>query len=311
MSKVLVTGASGFIGRTLLISLLEQEYDVIALLRKKNDSLPSGVEQVVYDFDNMTESPSIFRNVDCLIHLAGMAHIEGSSDELNLDRFKEVNTELTLSLARDAAKFGIKRFLFLSSVGVHGTQSNKPFVETDILNPKGEYAISKYMAEKGLFEISKSSKLKIVIIRPPLVYGANAPGNFGRLIRFFNHNFLIPLPLKGIHNKRSMVSVDNLVDFLIVCMTHKNAENETFLVSDNQDISTAQLFREMSKAFNKRLVLFHIPKKIIIWLLSLIGREKDAVRLFSSLQVDISKAQRRLDWQPKLTISEKIRRIAE
>jgi nucleoside-diphosphate-sugar epimerase len=310
MKRVLITGASGFIGRSLSNELLNQGYIVAALLRKKSNLLPVDVNQIIIcDFNNIIDYSLIFKDIDCLIHLAGRAHIIDKGVKFNLDKFREVNTCLTLNLAKKAAEFGVNRFLFLSSIGVNGNQNNKPFSEIDIPNPQDSYAISKYEAEKGLFRISKDTQLRIVVIRPPLVYGANAPGNFGRLIDFFSTKFLLPLPFGAVNNKRSLVAIDNLVDFIITCMVHKNAENEVFLISDNQDVSTMQLLNKMAKAFDRKLVLLPIPIKFMILLARLIGKRKDAIRLFSSLQIDISKAQKNLNWQPKVTIDEQLSKI--
>jgi nucleoside-diphosphate-sugar epimerase len=308
--KILLTGATGFIGQALSIELLNQGFNLTVALRKKNNLFSDNVNQVVVgNLSSNTDWGQILEKVDCVVHLAGKAHVIDKSKESILDEFKKINTDLTLSLAKQSAESGVKRLVFLSSIGVNGNQNNKPFTEDDIPNPQEPYAISKYEAEQGLSKISKKSGLEVVIIRPPLVYGPNAPGNFGRLICWAKSKFLFPLPLGSIHNQRSLVAIDNLVDFIITCIVHKDASNEIFLISDNQDISTTQLLRKVAKAAKKKVFLLPIPVKLMVFMASILGRSEDATRLFSSLQVDSSKAKKILDWHPKITIDEQLTKI--
>jgi nucleoside-diphosphate-sugar epimerase len=309
--KILVTGATGFIGRALVAELLRQNFSVSITVRSKFITIFSDeIKQfIVGDFDKNSDFSLALKGVDCVLHLAGKAHVIDKSKMFILDEFRKINTELTLNIARQAVESGVKRLVFLSSIGVNGDQTNIPFLESDTPNPQGLYAISKYEAEQGLLKIAQNSNLEVVIIRPPLVYGPNAPGNFSRLINWTKTKLPLPLPLGAVNNRRSLVAIDNLVDFIITCTIHKYAANEIFLISDNQDLSTTQLIRKIAKSFNKRLFLLPIPAKLMIFLLGVLGKKQDAIRLFSSLQIDISKAQKKLNWQPKVTIDEQLKKI--
>ena len=313
--KILVTGATGFIGRALVVELLQQDFSVSFAVRSKSTTIfPDEIKQfVVGDFTNNTDFSLALEGVDCVLHLAGKAHVIDKSKMLVLDEFRKINTELTLNLAKQAVEFGVKRLVFLSSIGVNGnqTKTNSPFLEGDTPHPKGLYAISKYEAEQGLLKIAKNSSLEVVIIRPPLVYGPNAPGNFGRLINWVSKKHPMPLPLGLVSSSRSLVAIDNLTDFIITCVTHKNATNEIFLISDREDLSTTQLFRKIAKAFNKKIFLPPIPVQLMIFMAGLLGRRADAIRLFSSLRVDSSKAKELLNWDPKITMDEQLLKISK
>ena len=214
-------------------------------------------------------------------------------------------------MAKEAVVSKVKRFIFLSSIRVNGNQSNQPFLEIDTPNPQEPYAISKYEAEQGLFKISKKTRMEVVIIRPPLVFGAKAPGNFGRLLHWVNAKYPIPLPFGSINNSRSLVALDNLVDFIILCISHKKAANEVFLISDREDLSTTQLLRKIANTFDKKEFLLSVPVGLMIFMAGLLGRKADATRLFSSLQVDSSKAKELLNWNPKITMDEQLLKIAK
>ncbi len=312
MINVLVTGATGFIGQALSIELLNQGFNLTVALRKKSNFFPDNVNQVIIgNFSSNTDWSQILEKIECVVHLAGKAHVIDKSKESILDEFKKINTDLTLNLAKQSAEAGVKRFVFLSSIRVNGNQNNKPFTESDKPNPQEPYAISKYEAERGLSKISKKSSMEVVIIRPPLVYGPNAPGNFGRLVSWAKAKFLLPLPLGAVNNRRSLVAIDNLVDFIITCTTHDDAANEIFLISDNQDLSTTQLLRKIAKSFDKRVLLLPIPISLMIFVANFLGKKGDAIRLFSSLQVDSSKAQKILGWKSKTTIDAQLTKIAQ
>jgi nucleoside-diphosphate-sugar epimerase len=309
--KVLLTGASGFIGKNLLHELLNKGFKLSLLVRHRIESLPASVRQfIIDDFIDNPDFSLALNDIDCVIHLAGKAHTKNNNKATSLNDFRQINTELTLNLAKQANDLNVKRFIFLSSIGVNGNENNEPFLESDTPCPKEPYAISKYEAEQGLTNLAKVSDLEIVIIRPPLVYGLNAPGNFGILLYWAKLKVPLPLPLGLANNKRSLVAIDNLVDFIIICMHHKKAKNEIFLISDGQDLSTKQLFRKLSSAFRKKAYLLPIPVKWITYSLMLIGKKADGVRLFSSLQVDSSKAKELLDWSPIVTMDEQLIKIA-
>jgi nucleoside-diphosphate-sugar epimerase len=222
--------------------------------------------------------------------------------------FRRVNTEGTLNLARQSVSAGVRRFIFLSTVGVNGnsTPTGKCFTETDTALPHDPYSVSKYEAEVGLRAISKSTGIEIVIIRPTLVHGGKAPGNFGKLTRLVAKG--LPLPLAAINNRRSLVGIDNLVDFIVTCLTHPAAVNETFLVSDGEDLSTPDLIRRMARAMNQPACLLPVPNAMLMAAATVIGKRDVAQRLCGSLQVDISKARALLGWNPPVSVDEGLRR---
>ena len=310
--KVLLTGATGFIGKFLVLELLKQNFCVSIAVRHKTSLFPNEVKQfVVGDFESNPDFSASLSEIDCVIHLAGKAHVIDKNKASVLDEFRLINTDLTLNLARQAAAAGVNRFVFLSSIRVNGNHNSKPFLESDTPNPQEPYAISKHEAEQGLFKLTKKTDLEVVTIRPPLVYGVNAPGNFGRLMSWASKKYPMPLPLGLVGNSRSLVAIDNLVDFIITCVTHKNAANEVFLVSDREDLSTTRLLRKIEKAFDKKVFLLPVSVGLMIFIAGLLGRRADATRLFSSLRVDSSKAKELLDWDPKITMDEQLLKIAK
>jgi nucleoside-diphosphate-sugar epimerase len=309
---VLITGATGFIGKSLISELIQQNFNISIAVRQKTSLFPDKVKQfVVGDFESNPDFSSALEDVDCIVHLAGKAHVIDKSKASILDEFRLINVDLSLNIAKQAVAAGVNRFVFLSSIGVNGNQNTKPFLESDAPNPQEPYAISKHEAEQKLFKLAKKTDMGVVIIRPPLVYGANAPGNFGRLMSWASKKHSIPLPLGSVRNSRSFVALDNLVDFITTCVTHKNAANELFLVSDREDLSTTQLLRKIAKAFNKKIFLLPIPVQLMIFMAGFLGRKADAIRLFSSLRVDSSKAKELLDWDPKITMDGQLLKIAK
>ena len=313
MSLVLVTGANGYIGKYLGVALSYTKHFSRGVCRSSKCDNIKGYNEVRYieNISDMADWNDILYGVDCVIHLAGMAHVIDKTKSSTLDDFRLINTNLTLNLARQAVAANVKRFVFLSSIGVNGNQNATPFLESDIPSPQESYAISKYEAEQGLFELAKETNLEVVIIRPPLVYGKGAPGNFGRLMNWAGKKHPIPLPLGLVSNSRSFVAIHNLVDFIITCVTHENAANEVFLISDREDLSTTQLLRKISKTFDKKVFLLPVPVGLMIFMAGLLGRKTDAIRLFSSLRVDSSKAKELLDWDPKITMDEQLLKIAK
>ena len=310
--KLLITGATGFIGKSLVAELMRQNFNISIAVRQKSNLFPDKVKQfVVGDFESNPDFSTSLAEVDCVIHLAGKAHVLDKSKVSVLDGFRKINSELTLNLAKQAVMAGVERFIFLSSIGVNGNKSTKPFLEDDAPNPQEPYAISKHEAEKGLLQLAENSNLEVVIIRPPLVYGNNAPGNFGRLLQWAGARFMLPLPLGAVNNARSLIAIDNLVSFIIICTLHPKAVNEIFLISDNDNLSTTQLLKNIAKAFNKKSLLLPVPISWMIFVAKLLGKEADAVRLFSSLVIDSSKARDLLDWHPITTMDEQLYKITE
>jgi len=305
--KILLTGATGFIGKALVLELIQKNFNVSIAVRQKSNLFPDKVKQfVVGDFQSNPDFSASLAEAECVIHLAGKAHVIDKAEAPVLDEFRKINTELTLNLAKQAVASKVKRFIFLSSIGVNGNQNNQPFLEIDTPNPQEPYAISKYEAEQGLFKISKKTGMEVVIIRPPLVFGVKAPGNFGRLLHWVNAKHPIPLPFGSVNNSRSLVALDNLVDFIILCINHKKAANEVFLISDGDDLSTTQLLQNILKIYKKNTLLLPVPVSLMLFVAKLIGKKSDAVRLFSSLRVDSSKARDLLEWKPIVTMKDQL-----
>jgi nucleoside-diphosphate-sugar epimerase len=306
---MLVTGATGFVGRALVSMLLTKDCQIKALVRKTS-GLPVEVEQVVVDLGEIEGQVAInaaFTGLDVVVHAAARVHMIQDRSANPLAEFRKFNRDVTLALAALAADKGIKRFVFLSSIGVNGNNSVKPFSEKDTPNPQEPYAISKYEAEQGLLVLAKKTGMQVVIIRPPLVYGPNAPGNFGTLVNWLRRG--VPLPLGAINNKRSFVALDNLVSFIALCADRTRspkAANQVFLISDGEDVSTTQLLRKVADALGKKQWQLPVPVGLMSFAARLIGKGDVANRLFGSLQVDSSKARDLLGWQPVITMDEQL-----
>lgn len=308
--KILVTGANGFVGLPLSKHLITNGYQIVGAVRSR-DSLtsmnPHIQLKIIGDIDETTDWQDCLGGVESIIHLANRAHVmnEQSSDPLAL--YRKVNTESTLNLARQAAAAGVKRFIFISSIGVNGAETfAKPFSSKDIPAPHSYYAISKYEAEIGLKDLAAETGMDVVIIRPPLIYGPNAPGNFGSLVRLLRRG--VPLPLGFIRNKRSFVALDNLVDLIMRCIAHSAAANQTFLVSDGEDLSTTDLLSRMGCAMELPVRLIPIPTALVRGCIALSGKSILGQSLCGSLQVDISETRKILDWFPPISVNDGLRR---
>ncbi|MEN9669249.1 MAG: hypothetical protein RLZZ386_1156, partial [Planctomycetota bacterium] len=266
---------------------------------------------VVSDINSTINWSTALHGADAVIHLAARVHVMRDTAIDPLAEFRSVNTEGTLNLARQAAAAGVRRFIFLSTIGVNGnsTAHGKIFTETSASLPHDPYSVSKHEAEVGLRAISKSTGIEIVIIRPTLVHGSKAPGNFGKLTRLVAKG--LPLPLASIDNRRSLVGIDNLVDFIITCLEHPAAANETFLVSDGEDLSTPDLIRRMARAMDRPARLLPVPKSMLMAAATMLGKRDMAQRLCGSLQVDISKSRTLLGWNPPVSVDEGLRRAVK
>ena len=311
--KVLVTGATGFVGRALVTQLVAQgRVEVLALTRQIPANLVRGAKYLGGgDLSSQTQWQPVLARVHAIVHTAARAHVLHDRAADPLAEFRRVNVAGALRLAEQAAEMGVRRFVFVSSIGVNGVQSppGKVFSEADQPNPHNAYALSKWEAEQGLLRIAAETGMAVVIIRPPLVYGSGAPGNFGSLMRWLNGG--IPLPLGAIHNQRSLVALDNLVDLIITCLTHPAAANQTFLVSDGEDLSTTQLLRRMGAALGKPARLMPVPVSVLKLGAALVGKPELAQRLCGSLQVDMSKTRELLGWTPPFSVDEGLKKAAE
>lgn len=303
LKKILITGASGFVGNACAQTLQAMnQYEVCLAVRNLNNIRVDqrGFSMVQVDELSLsTPWEKALQNCDCVIHTAGRAHVMKENANNPSEEYRRVNVEGTLNLARQAIKAGVRRFIYISSIKVNGETSefSHPFCVDDKPNPKDLYSQSKYEAEEVLKELAKESSLEVVIIRPPLIYGPGVKGNFRLLLNWLKKGYPILAP-KTI-NKRSFVGLKNLIDFIHVCITHPNAANETFLVSDGYDLSTTELFRHIGQHMNKPVRLIHAPFSSLSFLLGLAGKKSALDRLFGSLQVDIEKNEKTLGWKPK------------
>jgi len=303
MNTILLTGSTGFVGSALLTAL--QKFPgcrVVSAVRSAASASDDVV--VVGDIDGATDYSSALAGVNVVIHAAARAHIMKDEVSDPLAEYRRVNVDGTLNLARQAAVAGVKRFVFISSIGVHGLNSSRPFKETDTEAPHDAYAISKYEAEQGLRKLTTETGLEVVIIRPPLVYGGTAPGNFRSLINLASNP--IPLPFGSVNNKRSMVYVGNLVDLIVRCINHPSAANETFLVSDGDDVSLRSLLTMMRSAMGRSACLVPVPLELFKLAGALTGKRGMVDRLVGDLQVDSSKARTLLEWVPPFTVEQGI-----
>lgn len=313
--KILLTGANGFVGMNLSYALSQAgAYELVLPVRSppNNSSLTySHIENI----DANTYWSAHLNEVDVVIHLAGIAQVMHSSsakDETKvLSQYHSVNVEGTLNLAKQAIEAGVKRFIFLSSIKVNGEQTspNTPFTENDTPAPQDPYAQSKWQAEQVLQALAHDSKLEVVIIRPPLIYGPGVKGNFAKLFSLIQSG--VPLPFASLYNQRSMVSTDNLSDFIKVCLTHPAAAHQVFLISDGDDMSTSTLLHKMATAMNKPSRLFRVPMRIFNICAQLIKKEAVFYRLFGSLQVDLAKAQSRLGWKPPFSVEASLKKCCQ
>lgn len=309
---ICVTGESGYIGSALLFKLEALSLPVCAVGRNPTPIRPSTKEYFsVPDFSKMNDFGFIFKNVDVVIHTAARVHVMRDILQDPLGEYRRVNVEATLKLAREAQRNGVKRFIFLSSIKVNGegTLLGKPFSPTDIPSPKDSYGISKLEAEEGLYKIASETGLEVVVIRPPLVYGPGVKANFSMLMNWLDRG--MPLPLGAADgNFRSFVALDNLIDLIVTCTRHPSAANQTFLVSDGEDLSTRELLIRIGNVLGKPAKLYKVPLSFLTLGAKLLGRTNLANRLLGNLQVDISKTKEILTWSPPLSVSEGLRRVA-
>ncbi|MDJ0578514.1 NAD-dependent epimerase/dehydratase family protein [Crocosphaera sp.] len=313
--RILITGAAGFIGSHLLFRLRKENYHIAVATRKNSSQFPDHVTVLnVGDIDGFTNWKKALKNIDIVIHLAGRAHILNEQNYNPEAEFLKVNVEGTKNLVNQSIQVGVKHFIFMSSIGAMTTLSNQPLTENSLCNPDTSYGKSKLKAEENLIELASQSSMSYTILRPNLVYGKGNPGNMERLVKLIKKEK--PLPFGLIKNNRSFIYVGNLVDSIVTCITHPQARNQIFLVSDGQDISTPELIKQIAQNLHCRCQLLPISPTILKWLgyfgdiiESITGKSAPVnsstiERLLGSLIVDSSKIREILNWQPPYTIEQ-------
>ncbi|MEQ9370539.1 MAG: NAD-dependent epimerase/dehydratase family protein [Coleofasciculus chthonoplastes F3-SA18-01] len=317
MNSILITGAKGFIASHLMPYLDKPDRQITAAIRDRcsSNQFPSSVISVtIGDINGDTNWQQALKNIDTVIHLAARAHILGE-EILNPEaEFLRINTDGTANLVQRSIQAGVKHFIFISSVGAMATLSDHPLRETSPCQPDTPYGRSKLQAEQALIALASQSNMTWTILRPTLVYGSGNPGNMERLIKLINRG--LPLPFGLANNRRSLLYVGNLVDAIATCLTHPNAKNQTFLVSDGQDLSTPELIRKIAYHLERPCHLLPVPPS----LLKLAGHLGDTIeqftksplplntstidRLLGSLVVDSSHIRNTLNWEPPYTVDE-------
>lgn len=309
--KILITGASGFVGRALGAALVRNQWLVTGLARAESISrLPDRVVPMVWPVTDTSWAPNL-DEFEAVVHLAARVHTVNDTTDDQVHLYRAINAEATARLALAASHAGVRRFIYVSSIKVNGekTQPGRFFKETDEPAPQGAYAQSKWEAERLLAEIAYESSLEVVILRPPLVYGPEVRANFLQMMRAIDKR--IPLPLAEINNKRSMLFIHNFVSVIECCITHPAAVGQTFLLSDGQDVSTPVLITGLARAMGRTPHLFKVPIGLLRGLTRLLGKSEAAGRLLDSLLVDSSKIREALGWQPPVGLQQGLAHTAE
>lgn len=308
---IFVTGGTGFVGSALLNRLLRDGYETSANVRSSVSNIPGGVQSLLIGgITAATDWNAALKGVQVVVHCAARVHVMDDRSLDPLEAYRQLNVDGTLNLANQAAQAGVRRFVFVSSIKVNGEVSrpSQPFTADQVPAPLDPYGISKLEAELGLREIESKTGMEVVIVRPPLVFGPGVKANFASMMRWVAHE--IPLPLGAIHNARSMVSLDNLVDLLVTCLEHPAARGQTFLVSDGEDLSTTELLRRTARAMGKKALLLPVPTFFLELSGALLGKRAVVQRLCGSLQVDIKKTKDLLGWSPPVSVDEGLRQTA-
>lgn len=299
--RVLVTGATGFVGRALCAALLNHTRQVVAVARKRGE-WPEGCDtRLLADIGPDTDWTEALDGVDAVVHLAARVHVMRESAAEPLAAFRRTNVAGTLRLARSAAQAGVRRLVFLSSVKALG-ESSPDGALTDASRPKPRdpYGVSKWEAEQGLAQVARESAMEIVILRPPLVYGPGVKGNFRALVRLLDRG--VPLPLGAIRNRRSLLYLGNLVDAIALCLAHDAAAGKTYLIRDGEDLSTPDLARRLAAALGRPARFFPLPGAVLRLAAGCLGRTAEAERLLGSLVLDDGAIRRDLGWRPPFTL---------
>ena len=309
--KILVTGANGFIGTQLAETLANSGHQVRNTARSLTPNSPITREMITCDLESADNLDHLTTGCDAIVHLAGRAHVMSDDPATSESLYLSANVDVTRRLAQSAARTGVKRMILMSSVKVNGesTTIDSPFTSQDIPNPQDPYGRSKTQAEQVLWNVASTCELEGVVIRPPLVYGPGVRANFASLIGIVNRG--IPLPLGSIHNKRSFVAIDNLIDCVATALQSSNAAGQTFLVSDGQDLSTPELIRAIASSLHKSPMLIPIPTALLKLAATTAGKRNAYDRLCGSLTVDIASTKQKLSWTPPFTVQESLQRTVD
>jgi nucleoside-diphosphate-sugar epimerase len=309
---VLVTGANGFVGSALCERLRKDAVAVRRAARSLMSQSGSAADIAIGSISSETDWSLALTNVEQVVHLAARVHVMTNKSSDPLAEFRRVNVEGTANLARQAAVAGVRRFVLLSSIKVNGeiTELGRPFTADDVPAPEDSYGVSKHEAEQLLRQIATETGMEVVIIRPPLVYGPGVKANFESMMGWLARG--VPLPLAAVtNNRRSLVALDNLVDLIVTCLNHPAVANQTLLVSDAEDLSTADLLRRMSAALGRPARLFYVPTALLKLGATVVSKPGIYQRLCGSLQLDIAKTRQLLDWTPPMSVDEGLRRAAD
>jgi nucleoside-diphosphate-sugar epimerase len=303
--KILITGASGIVGNALCNHLVTHDLDVVGAVRRSPNAPVLGVDyRIVAELDSTTDWSTPLAGVDTVIHCAARVHVMHDYAQDPLTEFRRVNTVGTETLARAAARCGIQRLIFLSSIKINGESAlpDSPFTQTSPAKPQDPYAISKLEAEQALTHIAAETGLEVVSLRCPLIYGPGVKGNLLRLLQVVDRG--IPLPLALARNRRSLIYLDNLTDAIATCLTHPTAAGKTYLVSDGEDVSTAELITRIAQALGKPSRLWPCPLGLIKLAGRMTGKSDEIARLLGSLCIDSNKICSELDWTPPYTLEQ-------
>lgn len=306
---IMVTGASGFVGKALCETLLSKDINVRKVVRSSGDLCDGKSIIAVGDINGKSDWRTALIGVDCIVHCAARAHIMHERAPDCLEAYREVNVAGTLRLAEQAVEAGVQRLVFLSSIKVNGdhTQPGKPFIDispdifTGLAAPVDPYALSKWEAELVLRDVALRTGLELVIVRPPLIYGKGVKGNLARILKLVYSG--VPLPVASIENSRSMIGLDNLLDLLIHCMSDPRAAGQTFLASDGEDLSTPDLVRRIAQAMGRAPHLFSVPTSLLKIAGRVVSKEAEIDRLINFLQIDSSQTQEILSWLPPFPVN--------
>lgn len=297
---VLVTGANGFVGRALCDALAVSGRRVRRAVRAETAGLEDAI--AVGDICGSTDWGRALDSVSCVVHLAARTHVLRETASDPLAEYRRINVDGTDALARQAARAGVRRVVFLSSIKVNGEAAAAPFTERDAPRPEDGYGISKWEAEQALARAAAEGAMEFVILRPPLVYGPGVRGNFLRMMRLVARG--VPLPIASIANRRSLIYLGNLVDAIVAVSGSPRAAGRTFLVSDGEDVSTPDLARAIAHALGVPPRLLPCPRTVLELGAALTGRRAELARLTGSLQVDGSALRRELGWSPRHTLAQ-------